>query len=105
MKVLEHGQAWSLETECTGEGNGDGGCHARLEVEEADLYQTYASHMGRDESFYITFKCPLCDAETDIPDKLVPVRTQAKLRAVWEAIQRTRNPIHHQQEDAVEQER
>ena len=34
MKVLQEGNpnGWEIEQECTGKGNGDGGCKARLLV-------------------------------------------------------------------------
>ena len=30
MKLLEKGPEWSMEAKCTGKGNGDCGCGARL---------------------------------------------------------------------------
>jgi hypothetical protein len=70
MKVLKKGsgaKSWSREFKCTGRGNDDGGCGARLLVEKTDLFHTYRSTMGRDEDWFITFKCPECGVLTDIP--------------------------------------
>lgn len=77
MKVLEGGngaKSWSRQCKCTGAGNGDGGCGAKLLVEKDDLFQTYASYMGRDEDWFVTFECPECHVKTDI-DK-TPFRPQ-----------------------------
>lgn len=68
MKVLKKGRAqkgWAKEFTCTGEGNGGGGCGARLLVEKGDLYQTSSSCMGEVEH-YVTFCCPECSVETDV---------------------------------------
>lgn len=68
MKVLKKGRAqkgWATEAFCTGEGNGKGGCGAKLLVEKGDLYQTSSCCMGEVDS-YVTFRCPECGVETDI---------------------------------------
>lgn len=75
MKVIKEGrkqQGFSLEKECTGKGNGGGGCGAVLLVEGPDFFHTYSSCMGRDEEWYITFKCPSCGVLTDVDRKEVP---------------------------------
>lgn len=91
MKVLRAGRSqkgWSAEKSCTGEGNGLGGCGAKLLVEEADLFTTTSS--ARDEvTYYVSFCCMACGVITDLHD-----REQAKLpsevvlalptRRVWE---------------------
>lgn len=68
MEVIKKGRSqkgWSKETECTGKGNGDGGCGAVLLVSIGDLYKTYSS--ARDETTtYITFTCPECEVKTDM---------------------------------------
>lgn len=69
MKVLEKGsgqKGWSIKIECTGEGNGDGGCGAKLLVEQPDLFATYNR-----ESF-VTFTCCECGVDTDIPEDAWP---------------------------------
>lgn len=70
MKIIEPGKHMSLEWEgafhCTGKGNGGKGCDAKLEIQESDLFGTYSSSMGRDETRYITFMCPCCGALTDV---------------------------------------
>ena len=80
MKVLEKGNpnGWEIEQYCTGQGNGDGGCEAKLLVAEADIYLTKASHQGETD-YYFTFKCPECGVETDIPKDKIPRRIINKL--------------------------
>jgi len=68
MKVIKAGRpqkGWAGEFECTGAGNGRGGCSALLLVEEGDLYRTCSN--ARDEiTYYTTFECSECGVETDI---------------------------------------
>ena len=80
MKVLEKGNpnGWEIERVCTGKGNGDGGCEAKLLVAEADIYLTKSSCMGEID-YYFTFKCPECGVETDIPESEIPSRITKKL--------------------------
>jgi len=71
MKTIKKGRkqkGWAKEYNCTGKGNKDGGCGALLLIEEGDLFQTYASYMGRDEEWFVTFKCENCGVKTDIED-------------------------------------
>ena len=81
MKVLKKGReqkGWSVEVTCTGEGNGLGGCGAKLLVEEADLYQT--TRCCRDEvDYFVTFRCIECRVETDIYES-VPSAIVRKLK-------------------------
>lgn len=68
MKVLKKGRkqtGWSHIFECSGSGNGDGGCGAKLLVEEPDLFRQY-SHARDETTAYISFKCPECGVLTDI---------------------------------------
>ena len=80
MKVLEPGRpqaGWSKEVVCTGAGNGNGGCHAKLLVEEADLYQTESQ--ARDETTsYVTMMCSCCGVETDL--HAIPTDVQGRLK-------------------------
>lgn len=81
MKVIKKGReqkGWSKEYTCTGKGNGDGGCGARLLVSEGDFYETSSSCMG-EVDYYITFRCPCCGVETDIDD--VPGRMWTVVRS------------------------
>lgn len=68
MQVLEKGRpqkGWSKEIVCTGAGNGNGGCGARLLVEQDDLFKTTSS--CRDEvTTYITIRCSECSVMTDL---------------------------------------
>jgi hypothetical protein len=70
MKVLKPGRAqkgWAKEYECTGKGNGNGGCGALLLVEQGDLFHT--TQCARDETdYFVTFKCAACGVKTDIAD-------------------------------------
>jgi len=69
MKVLKKGReqhGWATEATCTGKGNGDGGCEARLLVEKSDLYRTESHHYDGSSEAYVTFVCPECKVLTDI---------------------------------------
>lgn len=69
MKVIKKGRkqaGWSKEFECTGKGNGGGGCGAKLLVSKSDLYETSSCDYTGDCSYYTTFACPCCGVETDI---------------------------------------
>jgi hypothetical protein len=82
MKVLKPGdgrKGWSTRRTCTGNGNGGGGCGAKLLVEEGDLYQTSSSHYDGSTDYYITFRCPQCRVETDLPDGVVPSSIVARI--------------------------
>ena len=74
MKVLKPGRkqkGWSKEAVCTGTGNGDGGCGAKLLVEQADLFKT--TSQARDETTtYVTFKCCECGVLTDLGERAWP---------------------------------
>lgn len=81
MKVLKPGReqkGWAIEAECTGSGNGDGGCGATLLVEEGDLFVTRSRHRDEVERF-TTFKCAACGVLTDLPEGRVPSAVLAKL--------------------------
>lgn len=87
MKVLQEGNpnGWEIEQECTGAGNGDGGCKARLLVSEDDIYiTTHTDYSGETEYFY-TFKCPCCKVETDIPEKNIVRRVRGKAMGKYRA--------------------
>ena len=68
MKIIKKGRpqkGWAKQFECTGRGNGDGGCGAILLVEQADLY--YVTRSCYDEAErVVSFQCCLCDVETDL---------------------------------------
>jgi hypothetical protein len=81
MKVLEKGRpqkGWSVEEKCSGAGNGNGGCGARLLVEQGDVFTTYSNSMGRDPTWYFTFECPECGVLTDIDQPPAHVREAAQ---------------------------
>ena len=80
MKVLKEGReqrGWSKEADCTGAGNGNGGCGAKLLVEEGDLYETRSHHYDGSTEYYVTFRCSACGVETDMSS--VPSRVRNKL--------------------------
>jgi len=77
MKVLEKGsgqKGWSVKTTCTGNGNGDGGCGAKLLVEQPDLFFTSRSDHGGGHETYTTFECVECGVLTDLPSNASPPR-------------------------------
>jgi hypothetical protein len=68
MKVLAKGtgqKGWAKKHTCTGNGNGEGGCGAKLLVEEGDLFQTQRNCL-HETDYFVTFKCPECGVLTDI---------------------------------------
>ena len=84
MKVLKPGRkqkGWAGEFECTGHGNGGGGCGATLLVEYDDLYKTYRSCMGERDEFN-TFTCASCGVETDI-DYSGPNERTIQSKVTW----------------------
>lgn len=74
MKVLEQGEGWHIKVRCTGSGNGGGGCNSLLQVEEDDIYVTSSTDISGWTDFYYTFRCPVCNVETDIKETDVPSR-------------------------------
>lgn len=95
MKVMEKGRpqkGWSTEAVCTGKGNGDGGCGAKLLVEQADIYRT-ASHCRDETDYYETFQCPECGVETDLKGVPSSVVTVLPSKAVWIRSSRTRKAM------------
>lgn len=75
MKVLAKGriqQGWSIETTCTGAGNGGGGCGAKLLVEQPDIHLTQSHSYDGSSDEYATFECSACGVRTDLPQTKVP---------------------------------
>jgi hypothetical protein len=64
---------WPKVRICTGDGNNNDGCGAALLINKSDLYQTSLNYHGYAvdgvqpflTSYYLTFTCPCCNAETD----------------------------------------
>ena len=81
MKVIKQGsgqEGWAKKYECTGSGNGGGGCGAVLLVEEGDIRIT--SSRCRDETdYYVTFRCCECKVFTDIDNNDVPSHIYRRL--------------------------
>lgn len=76
MKVLKPGKGWNLEVTCTGKGNGDGGCGAKLLINKEDIYQTRSYDLDGFSDRYFTICCVQCGIETDIDEKLIPLIIQ-----------------------------
>lgn len=69
MKIVRPGRqqkGWAKEFECTGKGNGGGGCGAILLVEEGDLYATSNHSYDGSSDHFTTFKCKACGVQTDV---------------------------------------
>ena len=72
MKVLVR-KDWKLERECTGTGNGRIGCGSTLEVSLSDLrYFAEQEFPWRTQPEAVCFKCPVCNAVTDLPKNIWP---------------------------------
>ena len=78
MKVIEEGNCWGIKCKCTGAGNGGGGCNSLLFIEEDDIYITSSTDYIGDTDYFYTFRCPVCNAETDINKAEVPYRIRSK---------------------------
>jgi hypothetical protein len=73
MKVITPGReqaGWSVERNCTGAGNKDGGCGALLLVEQADVFQTHRFDYGGGHDVFNTFRCGACGVLTDLAGSL-----------------------------------
>ncbi len=86
MKVIAKGRpqkGWAVEVACTGKGNGNGGCGARLLVDESDVFETQQN--CRDETdYFTTFRCVECGVLTDLDGVPAHVReTARKQRGKW----------------------
>lgn len=91
MRVLKPGRdqrGWAKEFECTGKGNGDGGCGATLLVEEGDLFRTSSCHQGEVDHF-TTFQCCACGVDTDI-DVPRHIADKAPTKQAWVEAQASR---------------
>lgn len=98
MKVLKAGTPWGKEVECTGAGNGNVGCGAKLLINQGDLYQTASHSYDGSSDYYTTFCCPCCGAETDFKPpyyvKLLGTRPSADVRsALVKKFNRSKNRI------------
>jgi len=72
MRLIKKGRAqkgWAKEFVCTGDGNGGGGCGAKLLVDMGDLFQTQHTSYDGSTDHYITFRCCECGVETDVQDE------------------------------------
>ena len=82
MKVLKEGRkqkGWSTERECTGGGNGNGGCGALLLVEEADIRRySHTDISGYTDPPIGVFRCCACGVTTDMKDVPYDVLKDAK---------------------------
>lgn len=82
MKVLQSGDpagAWKEEVKCTGNGNGNNGCGALLEVQAPDLFHTASFDYGGGSDHYITFSCPECNKWTDMKTHNIPYGVKNKI--------------------------
>jgi hypothetical protein len=87
MKVLERSDtSWHVDRTCTGWGNGENGCKSLLRVSKEDLVYNPGvnseSWGGREA--VVSFKCPVCNACTDLGKKHWP-QNSSQLRQVGAA--------------------
>lgn len=89
MKVISEGKdmiGWSKEYECTGKGNENCGCSAKLLVEERDLWHTVGYSWGERDDYY-TFICPLCGCMTDISEYDISFKVRSDVNKRCEGIE------------------
>ena len=94
MKVVEPGNphGWSKVFKCTGSGNGGGGCGAKLEVTQDDLFPTSSRSYDGSSDDYVTFECCACKKWTDVSS--IPSAVESIVRQ-----KRTRVPGKSQESD------
>lgn len=88
MKVLVPGDlnntVWKKEITCTGAGNNQMGCGAKLEVTLSDIYITSSSSYDGSTDEYHTVQCIACGAETDLPKRIrFPQHGTFPSKKVW----------------------
>lgn len=69
VKTIKKGRkqkGWAKKHKCTGDGNDEAGCGAKLLIEQDDLFETSQSCMGKEIDYFVTFKCQECGQLTDI---------------------------------------
>ncbi len=79
MKVLEKGNGWGMEVKCTGRGNSNCGCGAKLLVEKDDIYLTHSYDYAGDHDIFYTVRCIDCGEETDIDEQDIPIGIRRRL--------------------------
>ena len=79
MKILEKGNGWNMEVRCTGKGNGNCGCGAKLLIDKDDIYLTHSYDYGGGHDIFYTFRCIDCGEETDLDEKDIPNGIQIRL--------------------------
>lgn len=79
MDVLKYGKnfidgVWFQDVECTGKGNGQGGCGSTLRIYIQDLryYPGSDSPYSNHPNEAICFRCDICHTITDIDKNLWP---------------------------------
>ena len=81
MKLVKKGRnqtGWSKEFNCTGKGNGGGGCGAVLLVSASDFYFTHSHHYDGSSERYTTFRRPSCGVETDVDCHVPNLRERSR---------------------------
>lgn len=80
MKIIQEGKygtsKWKQQLKCTGAGNNQEStaCGALLEVEYDDLrYFAEQEYPWRTQPEAVSFKCPICNAMTDISRGIWPI--------------------------------
>lgn len=84
MKVLKLGNplGYTIQAECTGRGNGGGGCGALLEVCKDDMryYPGVPGDSWGSRDPAVMFKCCECGVCTDVVSKDWPPHARTKLQ-------------------------
>ncbi len=81
-----------MTIDCTGAGNGGGGCNATLEVGAKDLYITEHFDYGGGHERFVTFQCISCKAETDVEDVPSAIYNRLPKKDAWRRPRRRSRP-------------
>lgn len=84
MKIIERSEkpGWCRQFKCTGSGNGGQGCKSLLEVEQDDLryFEGVPGDTWGSRDPAVSFKCPVCQEVTDIPERYWPYKYDERLK-------------------------
>ena len=78
MELLKLGSSWFYQVRCRGNENGDCGCNSLLQVEKDDIYITVDEGYDGRVALCFSFRCPVCNQETNIMEYKIPAAIKIK---------------------------